>query len=62
MSKQAIYTGIRLDNGESVTGELFTWEKYQHVAIICEDCHERISQGHRVDPFNLVSTPTTLKP
>lgn len=46
-------TGKRLDTGEWVIGELFTWSKYGLVAIICDDSHERISQSWRVCPFSI---------
>lgn len=46
-------TGKRLDNGEWVIGELFTWSKYGPVAIICDDSHEKVSQGWRVRPFSI---------
>lgn len=51
--KDKKYTGIRIDTGEKVTGELFTWEKFPYTKIICEPHHERISHGHRVDPFRI---------
>lgn len=53
MNTNEKFTGRRLDTGETVTGELFTWDKFPITAIICEDHHERISQGHRVDPFSI---------
>lgn len=49
MSTKKIHTATRLDNGKQATGKLFTWKKFPGTAIICEDHHERISQGHRIE-------------
>lgn len=53
LEQGVLFTGNRLEDGQKVTGELHYWDKYQPIAIITEAHHERISDGHRVNPFHL---------
>lgn len=43
----------RSDNGEWVRGECFFWTGRFFNFVICENHHERISHGHKVNPFTI---------
>jgi hypothetical protein len=48
-----IVKATRIDNGEQVIGQCFYWEGNHFRAVVCEAHHERVSHGHKIDPYSI---------